>query len=169
MEAEKACWDFVKTEKPDFVLSTVLPNFTIGQILHPKQPGSSSAVVKGLYEGNQDMINLMKTFPPQWAVDVKDVGRLHLAALGMPDVQNERLFGMSEPFNFNSMMACLREIDPNDQERLPSDLENPAYDLCTVSNERSVEILQRMGRPGFTSLQDSIRDLILPRLLTKSP
>jgi len=31
-------------------------------------------------------------------------------------------------------------------------------DLSTVDNVRAIELLKRLGRPGFTSLQDSVKN-----------
>ena len=89
-------------------------------------------------------------------VNVKDVARLHVAALVEPDVQRERLFAFAEPFNYNDVMRTLRKLDP--KRKIPGDIEDDSRDFSTVDTKRSVELLKRMGRDGFTGLEDSVRE-----------
>ena len=63
-QAEQAMWKFVKEQKPGFVLNAVLPNTNIGEILSDKQPASTGAWVKHIYNGN---LNSVKDVPPQWS------------------------------------------------------------------------------------------------------
>lgn len=58
---EKALWDFVKKEKPAFVVNSVLPNGTFGKMLSKDQPPSSTVWVKTLYNGND---SVAKRVPP---------------------------------------------------------------------------------------------------------
>lgn len=90
VEAEREGWNFVESEKPGFVFNTVLPNFAVGPLLNSDQFGSTSGWVRGVYEGDQELTERVRTFPPQYNVDVRDVALTHVAALLEPDVQNER-------------------------------------------------------------------------------
>ena len=63
-QAEQEMWKFVKEHKPGFVLNTVLPNTNFGEILSEKQPASTGAWVKSIYNGNLDAV---KGVPPQWS------------------------------------------------------------------------------------------------------
>lgn len=63
-QAEQAMWRFIKDHKPGFVLNTVLPNANMGEILSDKQPASTGAWVKGVYNGDLDAL---KGLPPQWS------------------------------------------------------------------------------------------------------
>ena len=155
VEAEKVGWEFMKAEDRHFVLNTVLPNFANGPILNPKQPGSTAGWVRGLYNRNEEYTEMMRNFPPQWAVDVRDVARLHVAALLEADVQNERLFAFAEPYNYSKIVETLKKVDPSRQDYRPP-VENEGEDLSTVDTARAVELLKRMGRPGFASLEESL-------------
>ena len=64
MQAEQEMWKFVKNHKPGFVLNAVLPNANMGEILSDKQPASTGAWVKFVYNGNLDAV---KDVPPQWS------------------------------------------------------------------------------------------------------
>lgn len=62
-EAERAAWDFVRENKPDFVLNTVLPNAAFGELLDPKnQKGSTAAMVRDLFYGN---VPAIEGLPPR--------------------------------------------------------------------------------------------------------
>lgn len=63
-QAEQGMWKFVKEQKPGFVMNAVLPNANMGEILSDKQPASTGAWVKSIYNGNLDAV---KDLPPQWS------------------------------------------------------------------------------------------------------
>ena len=109
-EAEQRIWEFVKEERPGFVLNTVLPNSNFGQIFLAQQRASSGTLVRKAYYGG---ITGLKNMSPQWMVDVKETARLHVAALINPEVENERILAFAYPFNCNDILACLRKLLPN--------------------------------------------------------
>ena len=154
--AEQACWAFMKSHNPSFVFNSVLPDFVFGQILSPQQPASTAGWIKAVYDGDATQTEGLKAFPPRYMVDVKDVARLHVAALVEEDVASERLFAFAEPFNFNDVVGCMRRISP--EKRFPEEVEGLERDLSTVETGRSVELLRRVGREGFTGMEQSIRE-----------
>jgi hypothetical protein len=88
-------------------------------------------------------------------VDVRDTARLHVAALVEHDVQNERIFAFSEPFNFHDIFNIIERLRPG--HSLPENLAVNERDLMKVEERpRSEELLQRMGMVGFISLEDSV-------------
>jgi nucleoside-diphosphate-sugar epimerase len=156
LQSERACFDFVKEKKPGFALNTILPNYTMGEILDLRQRASSGGFIRAAWEG-QD-VPIFAGLPPQYMVDVKDVGRLHVAALVEPDVQNERLFAFSQPYSYNEVMSMLRKLGPD--RNIPKDNDDEPRDLSIIDTKRSIELLQRMSRPGFTGLEESIKENI---------
>jgi nucleoside-diphosphate-sugar epimerase len=68
IEAEKAVWKFVKEQKPNFIVNSIVPNMNWGSVLDPSQPassssqGSSSNFISMLYLGNPQFA---KMFPPR--------------------------------------------------------------------------------------------------------
>lgn len=155
-QSEQACFDFVKEKKPGFVLNTVVPNYVMGEILDPRQPASSGGLIRAAWEGQE--VPIFASLPSEYMVDVKDVGRLHVAALVEPDVQNERLFAFSQVYSYNEVMDLLRKLGPD--RNIPKNIDDDSRDLSTIDTKRSIELLQRMGRPGFTSLEESIKENI---------
>ena len=152
-EAEQRMWEFVKEEKPGFVLNTILPNFNFGQIFSAQQPASSGGLVREAYYGD---ITRLKNLPSQWMVDVKDTARLHVAALIDPEVENERILAFAYPFNCNDILACLRKLYPD--KEFPNSIEDDSRDLSKLDNRRGEELLKKFGRPGWTGLEESIHE-----------
>ena len=154
-QAEQELWKFVKEEKPSFTLNTVLPNANFGEILSGQQATSTGNWVRSVYKG--DFASL-EGVQPQWMVDVKDTARLHVAALLHPEVENERILAYAHPFNWNSVLACLRRIWPD--KEFPEDIKDEPRDLSKLDNSRSIELLRALGRDGYTSMEDAVRDNI---------
>jgi hypothetical protein len=60
----------------------------------------------------------------------------------------------------SDVLRIFRELRP-DQKFIADYLDDKKdRDLSTVSNERSVELLKALGRPGWTSLKDSVKNNI---------
>ncbi|KAL9091224.1 MAG: hypothetical protein Q9159_001519 [Coniocarpon cinnabarinum] len=156
---EEAAWKFMKEEKPQFEFNAVLPNFNVGEKLHPMQ-SSSVASVEGLYKGNERLIEVLRNFTPQYFIDVKDDARLHVAGLTHGDVVNERIFGFAEPWSYQKWVDTWTKIDPSRAGTFPPAL-NQDQDLSTYPpTKRSVELLRRLGQDGWTSMEDSTRQLL---------
>ncbi|PHH81424.1 hypothetical protein CDD82_814 [Ophiocordyceps australis] len=157
--AEKACWDFMHSEKPAFVLNTVLPNCNIGKILSKHQPASTGGWYKKMWDGDTEILKLLWNFPPQHYVNVTDTALLHMAALLEEDVVGERLLAFAGPFNWNDTVELLGKIAGNGEKKWQRMTHDPR-DLKTVDTARSVELLRRYGRPGFASLEASLRESV---------
>ena len=61
-QAEQKLWEFYKESKPNFVLSTILPNANFGQIFSSQQPASTGVWVKEVFKGNMENL---KGIPPR--------------------------------------------------------------------------------------------------------
>ena len=125
----------------------------MGEILSDKQPASTGAWARAIYQGKLDPL---KDIPPQWMVNVKDTARIHVAALIDPEVENERILAFAYPFNWNTLLACLRELYPNKQ--FPADIKDLPQDLSKLDNSRGAALLRKFGRDGWTSLLESVRE-----------
>jgi hypothetical protein len=71
------------------------------------------------------------------------------------DVQEERLLSFAHPYNWNDILAVFRKLYPS--RPFHEDYPNIGRDLSKVANERAEEIVKRFGRPGWTSLEDSVK------------
>lgn len=153
-EGEKAAWKWVEKNKPSFQFNTVLPDFTLGRILHEEIPGSTSGWVTGLAKGDT---RIFETFVPQYFCDVIDIARLHVAALLDPNTISRRLFGFAAPVNLTDMISVVRKLRPNNT-LIPEPPVDDGHDLSEVIPAKEAERLLRefCGREGWTSLEESI-------------
>ena len=98
----------------------------------------------------------MKDLPSPRMVNVKDTARIHVAALIDPEVENERIMAFAYPCNWNAILACLRELFP--AKDFPKDFKGAPRDLAELDNSRGAHLLKKFGRPGWTSMLESVRD-----------
>lgn len=158
IEGERAAWKWYRETKPGFVLNTVLPNANIGKVLSPEHQGTPSTVgwIKALWNGFPEGTEDLKENPPQYYVNVQDNARIHVGALMLPSVKDTRLFAFAYPFNWNTILAILRELYPD--RSFMDDLPGLGQDLSKVANAKAKEILVHFGRPSWASLKDSVAD-----------
>lgn len=155
-EAERACWKWVKEHKPNFTFNALLPDVVFGKPASQNTGFPSTLQFLQLtWEGNPVGPT---TILPQYFVDSEDAALLHLAALTLDDLQNERLLGFAFRFSWNEILGIFRKVHP---ERTFMDDVDEMLDRGTVDNAKEVEILKRMGRNnGFKTLEESIKEWI---------
>ncbi|KAJ5607047.1 NAD-dependent epimerase/dehydratase [Penicillium hordei] len=152
-QAEEAVFKYATEKKAPFVVNSIVLGLNFGKVLDPSIPSSSGDFVKQIFNGNTE---LAKTVDYQWFVDVQDSARLHVAALTNPDVKNERIIAYAEHCTWNDVLKHLRELRPNHQ--WVDDFTDPSRkDISEISNGRGLVLLQALGRPGWTSLADSLK------------
>lgn len=156
---ERACWEFVKQEKPNFVFNTIVPSFTVGEVLHPKLISSSNGTVLGLLNSDPFSLAFISGASPSTFVNVKDVAVLHLAALVTDRVSSRRLLALSEVFDLNRMVDLLAKLVPG--ANLPPKLENVAKPVATIDTAYELELLKDFGRDGFVGFDDAVKQCVL--------
>jgi nucleoside-diphosphate-sugar epimerase len=171
VNSERAAWDFVREKKPHYSFNSVLPNVNIGPIAAIEHLGypSGSALLNAMDKGYP----LGPMFiPQQWYVNTEDTVLLHLAALTLEEVNGERLIAMAGPFAWNDIVEILRRRFP-EREKMVKHVDEAPRDIGHVDNARSAEVLRKMGRDGFRSLEDSLvegmKDIIAADKLEKVP
>ena len=72
-------------------------------------------------------------------------------------VESERIFALAAPFNWADIIYILRKLRPENKQ-IPDPPDNEGRDLSEiVPRKRAEQLLQtNFGRPGWTSLQESI-------------
>ena len=88
--AERAAWDFVRTEAPGMQLTTINPGLVVGPALDGHY-GTSLLVVERVLAGKDPMLPYFG-LP---AVDVRDVADMHVAAMHKPETAGKRLLAVS--------------------------------------------------------------------------
>ncbi|KZL73851.1 aldehyde reductase, partial [Colletotrichum tofieldiae] len=157
VEQEQTVWKYHKenqSKRPDLVVNAVLPNMNLGKSLDPVNQGhpSTSGFILPLLQGKR----LAKEWcTPQYAIDVQDDGLLHVAAAILPDVKSERIFGFAEPFCWDDVLAILRKQFPN--KKFHDNFAGEPYPAIIIKpRDRAEELLKRLGKSGWTSLEDSL-------------
>jgi nucleoside-diphosphate-sugar epimerase len=86
--AEKALWDFIKNEKPNFQATSILPPYIFGPIIgdvkSPDALNTSSAVMYKVLTGK-----IPQTYFAEF-VDVRDVARAHVRAIQIEESAGKR-------------------------------------------------------------------------------
>ncbi|KAH7309830.1 hypothetical protein B0I35DRAFT_490454 [Stachybotrys elegans] len=154
MQAERAAFDFMSKNNLHFVFNSVVPNVNFGTTAAVEHLGfpSSSCFINALDKGYP----LGPVFTSnQWFINTEDTVLLHLAALTLEEVQNERIMAMAGPFSWKEIIGILNRRFPERQSMVKTAEERP-LDIGEVDNTRSEQILRKIGKPGFRSLEDSV-------------
>jgi dihydroflavonol-4-reductase len=106
--AERAAWDFVDSEAPDLRLTAINPGFVLGPGLDDRL-GTSLGVVARLLTGKDPLVPRVG-FP---VVDVRDVARLHVAALETPASEGQRVLAADRSMSFPEMARTLKQAFPD--------------------------------------------------------
>lgn len=134
--AERAAWDFVQKELPNFSLATINPPAVLGPIIHHLASLDSintsnevlAAVVQGKWKDGAP-----PTFTSPW-VDVRDVALAHVLALEKPEAAGRR-FLMHGGFQLNAdYVEIARKNFPSLQEKLPQHIERENLSDPLVDN-----------------------------------
>lgn len=158
--AEKAAWEFVEAEKPNFVLSTVNPVYVFGpqafDELVKENLNTSSEIVNNILKLKSPDANVPQT--TGYVVDVRDVAEAHIVAFEKEETAGKRLFLTTGGFTEQTILDVLHKDFPEYSKNYPvgapgSDKERLAGQY-TVDNEWTRKVL------GFKlkTVEETIRD-----------
>ncbi|TVY48147.1 Ketoreductase [Lachnellula occidentalis] len=171
--AEKAAWEFVEKEKPNFTLSTMCPPLVIGKRSDADTTPLGPIVhylnsLDSLNTSNQRTANLMtgknKSEIPDtgtfiW-VDVRDLALAHVKAIELPEAANKRFFITAGYFSNKEICEIIRKNFPAFEKELPAkDVKGgdyPKEGVYKYDNSRTVNVLGIK----FRSLEESVVDLV---------
>ncbi|KAG9238296.1 putative NADPH-dependent methylglyoxal reductase GRP2 [Amylocarpus encephaloides] len=160
--AEKAAWEFLEKEKPNFTLSTMCPPLVLGPVVHYLN------TLDALNTSNQRIRNFMtgawKDEIPYtgifiW-VDVRDIALCHVLAMEKEEAANKRFFVVEGKFSNREICEVIRKNFPEYGDRLPGkEVKGGGYDeggLFGWDNSRTKTVLG----VEFRGLEESIVDLV---------
>jgi dihydroflavonol-4-reductase len=101
--AERAAWDYVAKEAPQIALTTINPALVIGPPLDVHY-GTSIRVVERIVKAADPMVPNVGFC----LVDVRDVARMHVAALGLPATEGQRIIASDRFMWFGDMAQVLK-------------------------------------------------------------
>ena len=162
--AERAAWDFVEKEQPNFDIATINPPFVFGPIINYLKSlesiNTSNARFRDFIQGKaKDKLPPTGNF--LW-VDVRDVALAHVRAIEVPEAGGKRFFVTAGHFTNKDIVNVIWETYPELEPRLPpkdvpSDM--PA-DIYGYNNNRSIEILGIKYRPLKQTIADTVKSLL---------
>ncbi|KAG7819833.1 hypothetical protein KL928_002507 [Ogataea angusta] len=155
--AEKAAWEFVEQEKPNFTLSTVCPPYVFGpQIfdwMAANKVNTSNELITKLFKAAQTTDFVEK--PSGLFVDVRDVAKIHRLALEKEASYGTRLFIGSQTFTGQTLLNILNKNFPEKKLSVGApEKDKPSrvfgFDIGNV--------LDSLGGYEFISLEQSVVD-----------
>lgn len=159
--AERAAWDFVEKEKPNFKLTTVNPSYVFG-------PQAFASTIGDLINTSSDILySILKLKPNEKLpehkggfVDVRDVAYAHLVAFEKPEAAGQRLLLNSGPFVTQSILNVMNDNIPAVRGKIPvGDRESEKKDLEETVNVDNSKTKAILGRP-LIDLKKSVVDSI---------
>ncbi|KAG4437313.1 hypothetical protein IFR05_007209 [Cadophora sp. M221] len=168
--AEKAAWDFVKSEKPSFTLTTLNPPMVYGPVIH------SLSSLGSINTSNARFVGLLKGSPSTPCpptvnylfIDVRDLALAHVLALEKPEPENQRFLLTAGNYSSAEIPQVIGEEYPEFKDRMPvgealKPGERPATGVNGYDNRRSIEVLGMKYRPlreSVVGVVESIKRLL---------
>ena len=160
--AEKAAWEFVEKEKPNFQVSTICPPLVLCRIV------SYLNNLESINTSNQRILNMMKGkckdgLPPTgvfiWC-DVRDVALAHVKAVEVPEAAGKRFFCTGGYMDNSKIAKVIKDNFPEYASGLPDKLESDMpKDIFAIDNSRSMEVLGLQYRPFDDAIVDTVKSL----------
>lgn len=161
--AEKAAWDFVEKEKPNFDLATINPPLVFGPVVpylnSLEAINTSNQRIRALIEGDMKE-KLTPTHFFLW-VDVRDVALAHVKAIEVPEAGGERFFVAAGFFSNKDIAEIIREAYPKLESKLPpadcpSDLPEDMYKIDNSKSQKVLGIEYRTLKQAVSDTADSL-------------
>lgn len=163
--AERAAWDFIEQEKPNFSLATMCPPLVLGPIVHYLNSldglNTSNQRIRDIMLGKaKDEIPATGTFI--W-VDVRDLALCHVLAAEKEDAANKRFFITAGYFSNREIATIIGKHYPQYKDVLPSSStpggDYPEDGIYKYDNERVLKVLGVKFRSLDESIVDTVKSL----------
>lgn len=161
--AEKAAWDFVEREKPNFQLSTLNPPLVLGPIVHYLNSldamNTSNENIRDIVQGKW-RAKLQPTRVPLM-VDVRDLALAHVLAIEKPEAAGKRFFVVRGFFSNSEVVDIIKKNFPQLADKLPEKYEaqNPQWPY-TIDNSRVQEVLGLQFTPFEKTVTDTVQSML---------
>lgn len=168
--AERAAFDFVEKEKPNFDLVTINPPLVFGpkprHVTDLKALNTSNHIIRDMMLGKWKDGGAPIAIPFIF-VDVRDVAFAHRKALELPEVSGHRFFTVAGHFSNKQVAEAIRATHPELAYQLPpsdmpDDLPQPIFGF---DNSKSRRILGMTFRDLNTCVGDAVTSMMEPAQL----
>ncbi|KJX93760.1 NADPH-dependent methylglyoxal reductase GRE2 like protein [Zymoseptoria brevis] len=164
--AERAAWDFVEKEKPNFTIATMCPPLVLGPIVH--YLNSLDALNTSNQRIRDTMLGKYKDeIPPTgtfiW-VDVRDLALCHVLAAEKEDAANKRFFITAGHFSNLEIAKAIAKGYPDLKDKLPAldgskGGDYPKEGIYQVNSKRAEEVLGIKWRSFDQAIVDTVKSL----------
>ncbi|KAF2236789.1 NAD(P)-binding protein [Viridothelium virens] len=163
--AEKAAWEFLEKESPNFTVATMNPPLVLGPIVHYLNSlsglNTSNERVRDMIQGKfKSEISPTGTFI--W-IDVRDLALSHVKAIEVPSAANKRFFVTAGYFTNKQIGEILRKHFPEFASQLPADStpggDFPSEGVYKIDNSRAKDLLGVQFRTLEESIVDTAKSL----------
>ncbi|KAJ6466833.1 hypothetical protein C8R45DRAFT_1219191 [Mycena sanguinolenta] len=155
VEGERAAFDYYNSVHPSYSFNTVLPDIVFGHVFNPT-PGhySSHSDLNALFlsEPEPFVLNFLK--PACFAVDVRDVASIHLAALLSTQTEGKRIWAVAHTFEINDLLRIWREEFPD--RTFVEDFKLPPPPKITLELAESEKLLEEFEGRTWLPFKETI-------------
>ncbi|KAF7557287.1 hypothetical protein G7Z17_g842 [Cylindrodendrum hubeiense] len=156
--AEKATWDWVAKNKPNFDLVTITPPWIFGPYV------TELTSTKHLSESLQllyDIIGAAEIPPFDFGgfADAREVAAAHILGYEVPEAGGQR-FWVGQNFNYQSAVDAAREQIPELQSKLPIGQPGVIEDTYKVDGSKATRVLGLKYRPLAETIKDTYAQLL---------
>lgn len=160
--AERAAFDFVEKNKPNFSLATVCPPMVYGPNINTVKSldhlNTSSADIYRLMNGSEKTVPDTQFFA---FVDVRDVGDAHARAYETPEAAGQRYFITAGGFTYQQVCDIIRKDFPEKKDLVPEGTPGaPFPDVYKVDNSKAKKELGITFRDLQTTIHDQVTEFI---------
>ncbi|MGB3464060.1 MAG: aldehyde reductase [Cyclobacteriaceae bacterium] len=153
--AEKAAWEFMKSQGGSTEMVALNPSVVLGPALE-KDYGSSLEIIKKILAG--DLPGAPKIAWP--VVDVRDVAEMHILAMKASDVDGERFICAGETLSIIDIARILRDHFPKYKKKIPrKTLPNWLVRLSAIFDSSVKSVITELGKPQYVS-SEKARNLL---------
>jgi len=156
--AERAAFEFVEKNKPNFTVSTICPPMVYGPAAQTiddlSHLNTSSADIYRLINGSEKTVPETSFFA--W-VDVRDVGEAHARAYELPEAAGQRYFMVSGQYTYQQICDIISKNFPEKRDLIPEG--QPGAPFPNVYGVDNSKAKRELGMT-FRSLEESIVDMV---------
>ncbi|KAL7421067.1 low-affinity phosphate transporter [Cryptotrichosporon argae] len=162
--AEKAFWEFIKTEKPAFDGATIHPPMVYGPIIHQcDSPEKLNMSVRNRiypYAAGKMKQSDLPESGSNFA-DVRDVAMAQVRAMTVPEAGGERFIVSNGPYSGNDVCVVLNRDFP-DLPNVPTGNTTPGFreSLNITSNFVDGAKARRLLGISYHGIEDTVRDTV---------
>jgi hypothetical protein len=106
---------------------------------------------------NEDLTPVTQLASPWWFVSLGNSALLHFSALIYGDVEFERLFGFTDLWSLNDLLAFFQRLQPG--KKFPDDIEGLGIDRISMPREMAEEVLRWIKGEGWDNLEKGVKEM----------